>query len=91
MGSGQGRSRSVRLIAARAPADLLVHEPRAQPLRKNERRTCRRIARVIRNARVQLPGQRDRHVAAAAALDLSTATVKRDWRVARAWLAQALT
>ena len=26
----------------------------------------------------------------AAALDLSTATVKRDWRVARAWLAQAL-
>ena len=27
----------------------------------------------------------------AAALDLSTATVKRDWRVARAWLAHALT
>lgn len=27
----------------------------------------------------------------AAALDLSTATVKRDWRVARAWLAQAMT
>jgi RNA polymerase sigma factor (TIGR02999 family) len=26
----------------------------------------------------------------AAALDLSTATVKRDWRVARAWLAQAV-
>jgi len=26
----------------------------------------------------------------AAALDLSTATVKRDWRVARAWLAQAI-
>jgi RNA polymerase sigma factor (TIGR02999 family) len=26
----------------------------------------------------------------AAALDLSTATVKRDWRVARAWLAQAM-
>ena len=26
----------------------------------------------------------------AAALDLSSATVKRDWRVARAWLAQAL-
>ena len=26
----------------------------------------------------------------AAALDLSTATVKRDWRVARAWLAHAL-
>ena len=27
----------------------------------------------------------------AAALGLSTATVKRDWRVARAWLAQAMT
>jgi RNA polymerase sigma factor (TIGR02999 family) len=27
----------------------------------------------------------------AAALNLSTATVKRDWRVARAWLAQAMT
>jgi RNA polymerase sigma factor (TIGR02999 family) len=26
----------------------------------------------------------------AAALDLSTATVKRDWRIARAWLAQAI-
>jgi RNA polymerase sigma factor (sigma-70 family) len=26
----------------------------------------------------------------AAALDVSTPTVKRDWRVARAWLAQAL-
>ena len=27
----------------------------------------------------------------AAALGLSTATVKRDWRVARGWLAQAMT